>query len=63
MNLEQIRAEIERMRHQISRQRKDIQSLQRADISTLATEALLAACKPPSTIYVPNGTNVSASSG
>ena len=42
MNLEHIRAEIERMRYQISRQRKDIQSLQRAGISTLAAEALLA---------------------
>jgi hypothetical protein len=42
MNLEHIRAEIERMRHQISRQRKDIQSLQRAGIKTLPAEALLA---------------------
>jgi hypothetical protein len=42
MNLEQIRTEIERMRHQILRQRKDIQSLQRAGISTLPAEALLA---------------------
>jgi hypothetical protein len=43
MNLEQIRDEIERMRHQILRQRKDIQSLQRAGISTtLPAEALLA---------------------
>jgi hypothetical protein len=41
MKLEHIRAEIERMRHQISRQRKDIQSLQRAGISTLPAEALL----------------------
>ena len=42
MNLEQIRAEIERMRHQISRQRKDILSLHRGGISTLPAEALLA---------------------
>jgi len=42
MNLEHIRAEIERMRHQISRQRKDIQSLQRDGINTLPAEALLA---------------------
>jgi hypothetical protein len=42
MNLELIRVEIERMRQQISRQRKDIQSLQRAGISTLPAEALLA---------------------
>jgi hypothetical protein len=40
MNLEHIRAEIERMRHQISRQRKDVQSLHRAGISTLPAEAL-----------------------
>jgi hypothetical protein len=42
MNLEQIRAEIEHMRQQISRQRKDIQSVHRAGISTLPAEALLA---------------------
>jgi hypothetical protein len=42
MNLEHIRAEIERMRHQISRQRKDIQSLQLGGIGTLPAEALLA---------------------
>ena len=42
MKLEHIRAEIERMRHQISRQRKDIQSLQRAGINSLPAEALLA---------------------
>jgi hypothetical protein len=42
MKLEHIRAEIERMRYQISRQRKEIQSLQRAGISTLPAEALLA---------------------
>ena len=42
MKLEHIRAEIERMRHQISRQRKDIQSLQRDGIGTLPAEALLA---------------------
>ena len=32
MKLEHIRAEIERMRYQISRQRKEIQSLQRAEL-------------------------------
>jgi hypothetical protein len=42
MKLENFRAEIERMRYQISRQRKEIQSLQRAGISTLPAEALLA---------------------
>jgi hypothetical protein len=39
--LKHIGAEIERMRRQISRQRKDIRSLQRAGISTLPAEALL----------------------
>jgi hypothetical protein len=41
MDLEHIRAEIERRRHQISRQRKEIRSLQQADINTLPAEALL----------------------
>ena len=41
MQLPQIRAEIEHMRRQIHRQRKDIQSLQRAGISTVSAEALL----------------------
>jgi hypothetical protein len=36
-----IRGEIERMRVQVTRQRKDILSLQRAGISTVAAEALL----------------------
>jgi hypothetical protein len=42
MDLEPTRAEIERMRTQILRQRKEIQALQRAGISTLPAEALLA---------------------
>jgi hypothetical protein len=42
MNVEHIRAEIERKRHQISRHRKEILSLQQAGINTLAAEALLA---------------------
>ena len=41
MQLEAIRTEIEYMRRQIHRQRKDIQSLQRAGISTAAAEELL----------------------
>ncbi|WP_424632063.1 hypothetical protein [Bradyrhizobium sp. SYSU BS000235] len=40
-SLDFIRAEIERMRVQISRQRKDILSLQKAGISTASAEALL----------------------
>lgn len=42
MNLEQIRIEIERMRTQIHRQRGEIKQLERASISTLPAEALLA---------------------
>ena len=42
MQLATIRAEIEHMRRQMHRQRKDIQALQRADISTVSAEALLA---------------------
>jgi hypothetical protein len=42
MNLDHIRVEIERMRQQISRQRKDIRSLQREGISTVPAEVLLA---------------------
>jgi len=42
MQLPYIRAEIERMRRQISRQQKDIQSLKRAGISTASAELLLA---------------------
>jgi hypothetical protein len=42
MSLEHIRADIERMRQQISRQRKDIRSLQRDGIGTEPAEALLA---------------------
>ena len=37
-----IRAEIERMRVQVSRQRKEILSLQKAGINSLPAEALLA---------------------
>ncbi|AHY52442.1 hypothetical protein [Bradyrhizobium japonicum] len=37
-----IRAEIERMRSQVGRQRKEILLLQRAGISTASAEALLA---------------------
>jgi hypothetical protein len=41
MQLEAIRTEIEHMRRQVHRQRKDIQSLQRAGSSTAAAEELL----------------------
>ena len=42
MQLEAVRAEIEYMRRQIQRQRKDIQSLHRGGISTKSAEELLA---------------------
>jgi hypothetical protein len=41
MGLDQIRSEIEHMRVQVSRQRREILQLQRAGISTSAAEALL----------------------
>ncbi|HXO69752.1 MAG TPA: hypothetical protein VN838_12390 [Bradyrhizobium sp.] len=41
MQLETIRGEIERMRAQVSRQRKEILQLQRAGIPTVSAEALL----------------------
>ena len=42
MQLEYIRSEIERMRVQVSRQRKEILQLQRAGVSTASAELLLA---------------------
>jgi hypothetical protein len=41
MRLETIRGEIERMRAQVGRQRKEIPQLQRAGIPTASAEALL----------------------
>jgi hypothetical protein len=41
MPLPQIRAEIEHIRQQIHRQRKDIQDLQRAGICTISAQELL----------------------
>ena len=41
-NLDHVRAEIEHMRIQSQRQRREILQLQRAGISTVAAEALLA---------------------
>jgi hypothetical protein len=41
MQLDQLRAEIERMRTQVHRQRGEIRELQRAGISTASAEALL----------------------
>jgi hypothetical protein len=41
MQLDQLRAEIERLRTQVHRQRGEIRQLQRAGISTASAEALL----------------------
>jgi hypothetical protein len=41
MQLDYVRAEIERMRTQVHRQRGEIRLLQRAGISTVSAEALL----------------------
>jgi hypothetical protein len=41
MQLETIRSEIERMRAQVGRQRKEILQLQRAGVPTVSAEALL----------------------
>ena len=41
MQLDQLRAEIERMRTQVHRQRGEIRQLQRAGIPTASAEALL----------------------
>ena len=41
MGLDRVRSEIERMRVQVGRQRKEILQLQRAGISTAAVELLL----------------------
>jgi gamma-glutamyl phosphate reductase len=41
MQLETVRGEIERMRAQVSRQRKEILQLQRAGIATASADALL----------------------
>jgi hypothetical protein len=41
MGLDHVRNEIEFMRRQIGRQRKEIEALQRAGISTLAADTLL----------------------
>jgi hypothetical protein len=41
MGIDHVRAEIERMRTQVGRQRKDILSLQRAGIDTASAELLL----------------------
>lgn len=42
MDLEYVRSEIERMRIQVGRQRREILQLQRAGISTASAELLLA---------------------
>jgi hypothetical protein len=46
MDLNVIRGEIEQMRRQILRQRKEIQDLQRAGIGTKPPKSCLAGCRP-----------------
>jgi hypothetical protein len=56
MDLGYIRREIERMRVQVGRQRKEILQLQRAGISTASAELLLGGCIPKSTPFARSGT-------
>jgi hypothetical protein len=55
MGLDHVRSEIERMRVQLGRQRKEILQLQRADISTAAAELLLQRMLAK-TIFAPSAT-------
>jgi hypothetical protein len=53
--IEYLRSEIERMRGQIGRQRKEILQLQRAGVGTASAEALLTRMQGRWTSSVPNG--------
>ena len=55
-SLEFIRVEIEHMRVQVGRQRKEILQLQRAGITTAPAELLLSECSTRSTASAPSGT-------
>jgi hypothetical protein len=57
MGLDHIRNEIEHMRTQVGRQRKEILQLQRAGIPTISAEALWSGCSTKSTRFVPNATD------
>ena len=56
MGLDHVRFEIEHMRAQLGRQRKEILQLQRADISTAAAELLLQRMLAKSTIFALSAT-------
>jgi len=56
MGIEHVRSEIEHMRAQLGRQRKEILQLQRADISTAAAELLLQRMLAKSTIFALSAT-------
>ena len=56
MGLDKVRIEIEHMRAQLGRQRKEILQLQRADISTAAAELLLQRMLAKSTIFALSAT-------
>ncbi len=54
MGLDHVRSEIEHMRVQVGRQRKEILQLQRAGLSTASAELLLEECTQRSTTFVLN---------
>ncbi|MEH2608751.1 hypothetical protein V1293_001040 [Bradyrhizobium sp. AZCC 1693] len=56
MDLDHVRSEIEHMRVQVGRQRKEILHLQRAGISTASVELLLGRMLGRSTAFVTSGT-------
>jgi len=56
MGLDHVRIEIEHMRAQLGRQRKEILQLQRADISTAAAELLLQRMLAKATIFALSAT-------
>jgi hypothetical protein len=57
MGIEHVRSEIERMRAQVGRQRREILQLQRAGLSTASAELLLGRSSTRSTPFVSSGTN------
>jgi hypothetical protein len=52
MGIEHVRSEIEHMRVQVGRQRKEILHLQRAGISTASLNSFLQGCMPRSMTFV-----------
>ncbi len=56
LGLDRVRSEIEHMRVQVGRQRKEILQLQRAGIGTASAELCWAGCWRRSTAFVTSGT-------